>query len=68
MKSQWLNNTKIIKPEIEKPCAKLKYCPYGQLVEEYQFSRNKLSCLEENGSIINFGHDCPVHYLVELLK
>jgi len=27
--------------------------------------KEPLTCLEENGSIISFGHDCPVHYLAE---
>jgi len=34
-KSKWLNNTAVINPKLDKPCVKLNYCPYGQLVEEY---------------------------------
>jgi len=33
--SYWLNTKKIIIKNIEKPCHKLGYCPYGQLVEEF---------------------------------
>lgn len=83
---EWLNTTIITQPDIEKPCIKLRYCPYGQLVEEYpgyctpeqskkwhipeypnlEFG-DKLSCSEKNGSLIVFGHDCPVHYHAEFL-
>jgi len=31
----WVNNKYVRHPEIEKPCEKLDYCPYGQLVEVY---------------------------------
>lgn len=71
-KSPWLNNTDIRIQDIEKPCVKLQYCPYGQLVEEYPHSFDtktetypKVSCAYVNGAIIQFGHDCPVHYLAE---
>lgn len=70
-KSQWLNTTTVRYPDIEKPCVKLSYCPYGQLVESFPFSygdkRGPMSCHEKNGAIITFGHDCPVHYLAEFL-
>lgn len=65
MKGKWLNTTKVIKRnlKLDKPCNKLGYCPYGQLVEEFKISkkRTKLSCEL-------FGHDCPVHYHAELFK
>lgn len=67
-KGYWLNTTTVVKPEIEKPCIKLRYCPFGQLVEEFPFHDNGLSCSEKNGAIITFGHDCPVHYLVEFAR
>ncbi len=70
-KSSWLNNTDIRVQDIEKPCVKLQYCPYGQLVEEYPFSFKdypKVSCTYVNGAIIQFGRDCPVHYLAEFVK
>ena len=65
--SKWLNTTIVRHPELEKPCGKLDYCPYGQLVEEFPLSSagNPLSCLTSNGAIIPFGHDCPVHYHAE---
>ena len=67
----WLNTTIVRYPELEKPCIKLEYCPYGQLVEEFPTSKDRntpLSCHERNGAIITFGHDCPVHYHAELVK
>jgi hypothetical protein len=77
-KGYWLNTTKVVNPDVKKPCVKLKYCPYGGLVEEFSFSTlpkdaNKgkyspLSCADVNGAIIQFGHDCPVHYLAEFVK
>ena len=34
--SKWLNNKYLwYKSTLEKPCNKLHYCPYGQLVEEF---------------------------------
>ena len=30
--TKWLNNHTVVKEDIEKPCSKLDYCPYGQLV------------------------------------
>mgnify|MGYP001572610197 CR=1 FL=1 len=73
MKGQWLNTEKVFYPDLEKPCTKLSYCPYGQLVEEFPFSggeryNTKLSCASKNGAIITFGHDCPVHYHAEFVK
>jgi len=73
--SKWLNNkqpihqpgkkSKIVLEDkthyylITKPCHKLGYCPYGQLVEEYPINdKTNMSCL-------TFGHDCPVFYLAE---
>ncbi len=57
---EWLNTKTIIIKDIEKPCHKLKYCPYGQMVEEFKIrsKRNKFSCK-------TFGHDCPVFYHAE---
>lgn len=65
--SKWLNNHTVVHPELEKPCGALRYCPYGQLVEEFPLTepRDKLSCLEEFGGIMSFGHHCPVHYHAE---
>ena len=46
--------------KVEKPCNKLGFCPYGQLVEEFPFTDKVkgLSCKV-------FGHDCPVFYMAE---
>jgi len=62
--SKWLNTTEVIDADIEKPCVKLDYCPYGQLVEEFPVPEdrpNQLSCPV-------FGHDCPVHYHREHIR
>lgn len=69
-KGYWLNTTEVLVKDIPKPCIKLKYCPYGQLVEEFPLpeKKTKLSCSNENGAIIQFGHDCPAHYLAEFWK
>lgn len=76
--AKWLNTTTIINKEIEKPCVKLHYCPYGQLVEEYPLYLaddyphkelgDKLACIGKNNDDLGqFGHDCPVHYHMEYL-
>ena len=58
----WLNNHTIIKGNLkkEKPCKKLGWCPYGQLVEAFPLKdeRNEVSCKL-------FGHDCPMFYHAE---
>ena len=74
--SRWLNTKHITHPDLEKPCVKLNYCPYGQLIEEFPFSPerlegkgySKISCALENGAIIQFGHNCPVHYHAERVR
>ena len=67
-----INNKQIVNYSIPKPCIKLRYCPYGELIEQFPFSKNhdkgeysSQSCATKNGAIIQFGHDCPVHYLAE---
>lgn len=65
---QWVNHAKVIHPKTSKPCKELGYCPYGQMVEIYPFSESVLSCTTKNGAIIQFGHDCPAHYLAEFVK
>jgi hypothetical protein len=59
---KWVNTKKIINPKAKKPCHKLGYCPYGQIVELYplRVKRSKYSCKV-------FGHDCPVFYTSEKL-
>ena len=58
----WLNTTKQIWAygTIEKPCHKLGYCPYGQLVEEFPLKDKR-----DNVSCKTFGHNCPVFYHAE---
>jgi hypothetical protein len=78
-KLQWLNTKHIVNKEVEKPCVKLQYCPYGCLIEAFPFSSkdnpngslkeySPYSCANVNGAIIQFGHDCPVHYLAEFVE
>ena len=60
----WINNEKPIwkVSDIEKPCRRLGFCPYGGLVEEYplRIKRDGKSCK-------TFGHDCPIYYQGEYL-
>jgi len=75
-KSQWLNTTIVRYPDIEKPCVKLQYCPYGELVEEFPINYDaehniydKKSCAYvNNNGFWQWGHDCPVHYHAELVE
>jgi len=65
-----INIVHVSEPDVEKPCKRLGYCPYGALVEEFPLihnRQNKLACTLENGAIVQFGHNCPVHYLAELV-
>jgi len=60
--SKWLNNRKrrFNTEDIFKPCHVLRWCPYGQLVEEFPLPKkgNDYSCEV-------FGHECPVFYHAE---
>ena len=51
MKQKQLNKTRL-----KKPCKKLKYCPYGELVEQMPLGprQNRETCKL-------FGHFCPVY-------
>ncbi len=57
---KWLNNETVIKENLtkEKPCKKLGWCPYGQLVEAFPLEDHEISCKI-------FGHDCPMFYHAE---
>ena len=48
--SKWLNNEYILyKATLEKPCKKLGYCPYGQLVEEFPlYTKQKKYAIKHN--------------------
>lgn len=63
MKENWLNTKKIIIKNIKKPCYKLGYCPYGQLVEEFLIRKKR----NKKFSCKTFGHDCPVFYHAEMI-
>jgi len=76
--SKWLNTELVVFPDLEKPCIKLGYCPYGQLVEEFPLHHHpeyphkehgtRLACnLENTKGLMQWGHDCPVHYHAEPL-
>ena len=64
IKTEWLNNKKIIHKNITKPCHSCGFCPYGQLVEEFKIRKvrsKKYSCKV-------FGHDCPAFYHSEMIR
>ena len=75
--SEWLNTTirKFKSDDIDKPCHKLGFCPYGQLVEEFplhpEFEEQDLNKVAREGKLDTgynckvFGHDCPVFYHAE---
>jgi len=47
--------------QLNKPCLKLDYCPYGRLAEDFPVAEpwsGKLACGV-------FGHVCPVVYVAE---
>ena len=58
--SEWLNNKVFVDENAVKPCGLLRYCPYGQLVEEFPFRS-----VPDHISCEVFGHNCPVFYLKE---
>lgn len=60
--SMWLNNHTVIKSNLKKkkPCYKLGYCPYGQLVEAFELKEKN-----DEVSCDLFGHDCPMFYHAE---
>ena len=60
-KTEWGKEWKLEEPvKIEKPCHYTRFCPYGQLVEEFPIKeeRTEISCTV-------FGHDCPAFYCAE---
>lgn len=64
MKGSWINTEKVLWDNIIKPCWILKWCPYGQLVEEYPSDKVKN---DKNKVCEVFGHHCPAFYQAELL-
>jgi hypothetical protein len=56
------HNSDIFKPTVvTKPCHTLRYCPYGQLVEDFPLeypNKTLQSCTV-------FGHNCPVYSVAE---
>jgi len=63
---KWLNNKRILRDweDLEKPCHKLGFCPYGVLVEKFPLHPERKGKLKEIECEV-FGHDCPVFYLSE---
>lgn len=65
MKGDWINTKKVLWSNIIKPCWILKWCPYGQLIEEYPpekvMDNKKMTCEV-------FGHHCPAFYQAELIR
>ena len=58
----WVNRSKVIRRKVEHPCRKLKYCPYGAMVELFPIDSPKR---RTNMSCKVFGHNCPIHYNIE---
>lgn len=54
LKSNWLNNKKIISKWAEKPCRKLGHCPYGQLVEEFPLHKKAEKFAIKNNKFVKF--------------
>jgi hypothetical protein len=50
-----------MKIKVDKPCKRLKYCPYGSLVEKFPLRRKRHKIY----SCKIFGHDCPVFHQAE---
>ena len=44
----------------EFPCMRLKYCPYGPLVEDFPLLEE-----EDDESCPIFGHQCPAFFVAE---
>lgn len=64
--SKWLNNKRIVNDQsLKKPCHKLKYCPYGQLVEEFPLHPKVRNMETRKIECKVFGHDCPAYYMKE---
>lgn len=49
--------------QVSKPCWVLKYCPYGDFVEQAPLSSEVDPLIDEGCSI--FGHVCPVFFKAE---
>lgn len=64
----WLNTKKIIDESAKKPCHKLDYCPYGELVEEFPFTVDLEADDPWKFRCNIFGHDCPVFYHKEKIS
>jgi len=57
--SRWFNDEIIVNKEAIKPCEKLRWCPYGYMVEQFSLKkRGDYPCPI-------FSHDCPVYYISE---
>jgi len=65
MQGDWLKACLDSIPNIiwTKPCHKLGFCPFGQLVEEFPITNNP-----SNISCKVFGHNCPVFYCGESIS
>jgi hypothetical protein len=45
--------------KIGKPCRKLKYCPYGILIEQFPLPE---TCEQHELACLFYGHVCPVFF------
>lgn len=53
-KGIWVNNSTICNDTTEKPCNKLKWCPYGELVEVYPLCEEEKNFARENNMWAKF--------------
>jgi len=68
-KGLWVNCERVVSQDVEHPCLKAGFCPYGGLVEVYPLPGMKMPGgsvhQQTNRSCGLFGHDCPAHYMAE---
>lgn len=59
----WFNDGVIVREDVEKPCLKLGFCPYGSIAEAFWPAREYY---HKNFRAFHCGaldHDCPVFYI-----
>lgn len=61
----WFNDGVIVHKDLEKPCLKIGWCPYGWIAEAFWPSRGYFYSDFIKYHCNAFGHDCPVFYIAE---
>jgi hypothetical protein len=64
----WFNDGVIVREDVEKPCFKLRFCPYGSIAEGFWAGRliyyyNTGESSKEKYHCNAFAHDCPTFYI-----